>query len=517
MLIKKFLFPSLLVCAVITLILRLFAKPASAKSVAQSTTYDALDAYLQAQVDRLRIPGAALAVVEGKQIVHVRGFGKARPGGEAPSPQTPFVLGSLTKSFTAVAVMQLVEGGKIELDAPVQHYLPWFRVADPHASAQITVRHLLNQTSGLSMVPGMINLADFDTRPGATERQARALSTRVLTRPVGTAFEYSNMNYNLLGLIIEATSGESYADYIQHHIFDPLAMSHSYTSQAVARQHGLAVGYRYWFTFPVAVPKLPLPLGSLPGGLLISSTEDMGHYLIAHLNQGRYGDIQILSGAGLDELHRPVAEFRQMGFSFGHYGMGWFTLESGKSSIVWHGGTLPDFFAYMALLPEQNKGMVLLVNANHVLLDKLNLTEMGMGAAQRLAGEPPAPFRFGAVPWLLRSLLLIPLLQIVGVVTTLRHWRRWHQDPASRPTNQDKWVRHLLLPLLSNLLVALPLLPMLGNMRSFLLLYMPDFAWIALLCGSFSLGWSCLRTGLMLRTPPPPSPSQPFVEQLSIK
>ena len=80
---------------------------------------------------RLNIPGAALAIVEGDQIVHLCGFGQARPGGEAPIPQTPFFIGSLTKSFTALGVMQLVEAGKIELDAPVQCYLAWFRVADP--------------------------------------------------------------------------------------------------------------------------------------------------------------------------------------------------------------------------------------------------------------------------------------------------------------------------------------------------------------------------------------------------
>ncbi len=84
------------------------------------------------------MPGAALAVVEDERIVHTRGFGRARPGGGAPSPQTPFVLGSTTKSFTALAVMQLVEAGKIDLDAPVRRYLPWFRVADRRASAQIS-------------------------------------------------------------------------------------------------------------------------------------------------------------------------------------------------------------------------------------------------------------------------------------------------------------------------------------------------------------------------------------------
>ena len=115
--------------------------------------YDAIDAYITGQMRRLSMPGVALAIVEGDKIVHLRGFGRARPGGETPAPYTPFFIGSLTKSFTALAVMQLVEAGKVELDAPVQRYLPWFRVADPQTSVQMTLRHLLNQTSGLPMLP----------------------------------------------------------------------------------------------------------------------------------------------------------------------------------------------------------------------------------------------------------------------------------------------------------------------------------------------------------------------------
>jgi CubicO group peptidase (beta-lactamase class C family) len=138
--IKKFLLPSLLVCTVLALTLRQVAKPASARPVSTSADYDAIDAYVEGQMQRLNIPGVSLAIVEGDRIVHLRGFGRARPGGEAPTPETPFFIGSLTKSFTALAVMQLVEAGKVELDAPVQRYLPWFD-GGPQASAQITVRH----------------------------------------------------------------------------------------------------------------------------------------------------------------------------------------------------------------------------------------------------------------------------------------------------------------------------------------------------------------------------------------
>ena len=464
--------------------------------------YDAIDTYIEQQLDRLNVPGAAVAIVEGDQIVHQRGFGQARPGGMPPSPQTPFVLGSTTKSFTALAVMQLVEAGKVDLDAPVQRYLPWFRVADPQASSQMTVRQLLNQTSGLSSVSGWAPLADFDNSPGAGERQARALATLQLTRPVGSAFEYSNMNYNLLGLIVEAASGESYAAYVQDHIFRPLDMRHSYTTRAEAQQNGLAVGHRYWFAYPVAAPDLPLPRGSLPAGYLISSTEDMAHYMIAQLNDGRYCDAQILSPAGIAEMHRPAAEFNMMGVSLGQYGMGWFINDRDQVRIVWHSGVVPDFFAYMAILPGQKKGLVLLMNADHFLMSNLALEEVGMGAATLLAGARPDPVRWGIViPWALRGLLLIPALQILGVAATLLRLRRWRRHPNSRPSRGRKLVLHTLLPMIPNLTVAAtPIALSASPLRGFLLLFAPDFSWIARICGGFAGIWIFLRTGLILWT-----------------
>jgi len=231
--VKRLLFPSFLVCSVLALTLRRFAKPASAKPASNRASYDAIDAYIEQQMRRLKIPGV-----------------------------------------------------------------------------------LLNQTSGMSTLAGTtICLADLDDRPDAAERQARALSTLKLNRPVGASFQYCNLNYNLLGLVIEAASGRSYAEYIQEHILAPLGMSRTYTSQAMAKQNGLAMGHRYWFGFPIAAPNMPFPLSSLPAGGLISSSEDMARYLIAQLNGGCYGKAQVLSSAGIDELHRGVAEQQVMGTS----------------------------------------------------------------------------------------------------------------------------------------------------------------------------------------------------------
>ncbi len=497
--IKKTLFPTLLFCTMLTLLLRGFIKPVSAEPAASTTSYDAIDTYIEQQMRRFNLPGVSLAIVEGDQIIHMRGFGQARPGGQAPSPQTTFIIGSTNKSFTALAVMQLVEAGKIELDAPVQHYLPWFRVADPQASGQMTVRHLLNQSSSLPLNPAWQQLADFDSSPDATERQARALSTLQLTRPVGSAFEYSNVNYNILGLIIEAASGETYTDYIQHHIFDPLEMKHSYTSKPAADQEDMAVGHQTWFGIPIAVPDLPIPLGSQPSGQLVSNAEDMGRYLIAHLNQGSYAGKKVISPEGMAELHRPAVPAISAGVDMGHYGMGWYITEHDQTQIINHTGMVPDYYTYMALLPEQKKGMILLVNANY-FTHEINLTEVGEGIAMLVAGKQPAPIQFGFIPWAIRSLLLIPLIQIAGVLATLRRVGRWRCDPQRIPSRGKLWGLHLLLPAFFNLILTASGVAILtSNVRGFLLLFMPDLSWLAILSGGFALVWTFLRTKIILR------------------
>ena len=465
-----------------------------------AASYAAVDAYVEQQLRRLNVPGAALAIVEADRVAHQRGFGHARPGGPPPSPQTPFVIGSATKSLTALAVMQLVEDGKVDLDAPVQRYLPWFRVADSAASARITVRQLLYHTSGLSSACGWAPMVAADRSPGAPERQARALASLRLSRPVGSAFEYSNANYDLLGLVVAAASGESYPAYVKNHIFGPLEMCHSHTSRDGARRDGLAMGHRFWFGHPVADPDEELAPGSLPSSLLISSAEDLAHYLIAQLSGGRYGGAKVLPPAGIAETQRPAVEANQ-GVLKGHYGMGWLVDDTGPTRVVWHDGVVPDFFAHVALLPERKRGFVLLLNADHFAMVPA-LGEIGHGVTALLAGRKPAPSRWGAItPWALRGLLLIPVLQVLGVATTLRRLRGWEREPDSRPSRRRVAVLHVLLPVVPNLLLAAtPVLLLSSGLARFLLRFGPDVSGVALVCGGFAGVWAFARTGLLLRT-----------------
>jgi CubicO group peptidase (beta-lactamase class C family) len=512
---KKILVSSLLASGVLALLRLAFARVPSAKPDAKPSSYAAIDAYIEGQMRRLCIPGAELAVVEGDKITHLCGFGHACTAGEAPTALTPFFIGSLTKSITATAIMQLVEAGRIELDAPVQRYLPWFRAApprgrrrDPEACASVTVRHLLNQTSGLSAVAGSIALADFDDRPDAIERQVRALSNLKLSHPAGSKWEYSNLNYNILGLILEAASGESYAAYVQKHIFDPLEMRHSYTSRKEAKPNGLAMGHRHWFSLPFPARDLPIPQGSLPSGQLISSAEDMAHYLIAHLNGGRYGDEQIISETGIQELHRGAAEFSMGNGPAGRYAMGWFDMNIGQTKTLSHSGNVPDFSAFMALVPEQKTGVILLMNADPYGLP-LVTEEVGNGLTALLAGQQPTPIKLDFIQWIMRLLPLIPILQIIDVFATLRSISNWRRDPQLRPGGGRVGWKHILPALIPNLALT----ALLGYLRStslirFLQLFMPDLAWITRICGGFAGIWAVLRTGLILQSLQKPQPSK---------
>src|SRR6266498_935147 len=303
--------------------------------------FAAIDRFVQSEMDAQRIPGLALGIVQGDRIVHIRGFGKADRSGRDVTPQTPFIIGSLAKSFTALAIMQLVEAGKVDLDAPVQRYIPWFRVADEEASARITVRNLLNHTSGLSTKTGRSFQGSGDTSDRALEKAVRKSRSAGLTAPVGEKYQYSTINYSVLEQIVQTVTGQSYECYLQTQIFDPLRMRDSFTSEAAAEQDGLATGHNYWFGRPRAAD-LPYNRRLSPAGYLISSAEDMTHHLSAQLNGGRYRAASVLSPKGVDELHRPGAPTPKTGTS---YAMGWFVGPINKIPAIYHQGEVPNFHA----------------------------------------------------------------------------------------------------------------------------------------------------------------------------
>jgi CubicO group peptidase (beta-lactamase class C family) len=145
-----------------------FSTSAGAKTQSTLDTA-AIDAYIESHLAEYQIPGLALSIVHNDEIVYTQGYGVADQSGTPITPNTPFILASCSKSFTALAIMQLVETGEINLDASIQTYIPWFTMAGPEDAAQITVRHLLAHTSGLSGPVSDKDLVNPDTSEDALE------------------------------------------------------------------------------------------------------------------------------------------------------------------------------------------------------------------------------------------------------------------------------------------------------------------------------------------------------------
>jgi CubicO group peptidase (beta-lactamase class C family) len=455
--------------------------------------FAAIDKFVEAEMDAQRIPGLALGIVEDDRIVHMRGFGEADASGRAVSPETPFIIGSLSKSVTALAIMQLVEAGKVDLDAPVQRYIPWFRVADESASAQITVRHLLNQTTGLSTKAGRSFQGSGDTSNSALEQAVRKLSTVQLTKPVGATHQYSTINYSVLGLVVQTVSGQSYERYIQEHIFDPLKMRHSFTSEAEAEPQGLATGHHYWFGRPAAAD-LPYNRGLLPAGYLISSAEDMAHYLIAQLNKGTYGGSAVLSPSRTAELHRPAVPTPETDTS---YGMGWFVGPVNGLPAVFHQGETFNYHANIVLIPGSQRGVVVLMNAENSL-DLFLRGRMGTvaeGVASLLEGrEPPSPPSNTGIFVFYAALIGAIVLQVGLMIRSAAALRR-----RRAPTGRFGWKSRTGVALALNLSWALLVLVLLPKQFGVPLLTLaqglPDLVYPLLVSGVVALGWGVLRTG----------------------
>lgn len=366
----------------------------------------AVDLFLQEEVKANRIPGVAVAIVQGDQIIFAQGYGEASAGNPV-TPQTQFYLGSVSKGFTALAVMQLVEQHKLELDASVQNYLPWFQVADPEASSIITVRHLLNHTSGLSET-GDPNASGYTS---SLEEQARLMKNVHSTSAVGSQFTYYNQNYRLLGLLIEQVSGESYGDYIRNHVFEPLGMLNSVADPADARN--LARGYSRLFGFALPRSQRFIP-GGVPSGYLISTAEDMARYLIAQLNNRQSNGEHMLESKSFALMRTPPAGIKS------EYGMGWMVLENGNTLA--HGGAIEYFQSFVVLGLKEKTGLVILYNQNSMENMLFENNAVRDGLLNLLNGDTPQRTSYGWIGWLLLVLALLDLANHLRLFARLHRW-----------------------------------------------------------------------------------------------
>ncbi len=383
-----------------------------------------IDRYFQTQVTANHIPGLAVALVKDDQVLMLRGYGEAQPR-QPVTPQTQFYIGSLTKSFTALAVLQLVEQGWLELDAPVQRYLPWFQVADAQASAQITIRNLLNHTSGLSEAGDPYASQFFPTLADGV----RALREARLTAPVGSKFQYYNQNYRVLGLVIEQVSGQAYADYLSTQVLAPLGLAQ--TTARLAEVTDLAWGHGQAFGQPLPRSEIFRP-SALPSGYLVSSAEDLARYMRALLNNTQANGQPLLPSATLAQLFTPPDGIQS------DYGMGWMT---GKDATVgqfyYHDGNLENFHAEVLLVPGSKLGVAVLVNQGGLIPQLTSFPTLVLnGVGEYLIGHTPKPNSFAWLGWLLALVAMVDINLGLFRLGRLPQWAR-------KTLTQRRWVQWL--------------------------------------------------------------------------
>lgn len=318
-----------------------------------------LDAFFAEQMEALHIPGAVFILVKDGETFVTKGYGLADLESQRPviPDETLFRVGSVSKLFTATAIMQLVEQGQLNLDQGVNNYLDDFQLPDDDSNP-VTVANLLTHTGGFDeRLTGTGVRSPSELAP-LGQYLADNMPPRVM--PPGDNISYSNHGYVLAGYLVEEISGSPFEQYVEENILRPLDMNHSSFRQPLPSELApdLASGYIYTTDYQVLSVEY---LNIAPAGSLCATATDMAHFMIAHLQNGRYEDARILEEETAQEMHqRQFTHHPQLaGWAYGFYEH----IENGQRAIV-HGGDITGFSSLLFLLPEQNLGFFVSFNAS---------------------------------------------------------------------------------------------------------------------------------------------------------
>jgi CubicO group peptidase (beta-lactamase class C family) len=343
-----------------------FALTLTAIATTPSLPLERIDRFVDERRVLAGVPGISVVMVENDQIVYSHGYGLANLKTKTPmTDATLLEIGSTTKSMTALAVIQLVEAGKLELDQTVKHYLPWFATSEKNKlSDKITLRQCLTHTSGLSdkSIPHDTAMDEM-----ALERWVKSFKNSKLEFVPGSKTKYSNFGYAVLGLIVQNVSGMSFERYLSENLFKPLEMQRTTLDPKIASELGLAQGYRGTPDAFKATPRQLGRLGVSAGSLTASSARDVGNYLIMQLNGGQFHGRKIIGSESLLETQKP-----QVNYHFGiptynltheiKYGFGWRVFESRGLNLVAHNGTVGRMGSVFLLAPKEKLGVAILWN-----------------------------------------------------------------------------------------------------------------------------------------------------------
>jgi CubicO group peptidase (beta-lactamase class C family) len=323
-------------------------------------SHQKLSEFVEATATEFGIPGVAVGVwADGREVYACHGVTSI----DNPLPvdrDTLYVLGSVTKTVTATALMRLVADGRVELDAPVRRYVPELVLADERAVAEITVLNLLNHTSGLDW--GFT--ADTGEGDDALAGYVARMAELKLIAPPGTRASYSQAGYNLAGRIVEKVTGLTFERAVASLLFEPLGLSHSFFARDDVMTRRFVVGHNREDDGTLSVARLWRRWrGENPGGGLVSSAADQLRWARFHLGDGRAdrGE-QVLPAEVLHRMKEPTVALQASSLGDA-IGIGWFLRDVAGVRTVGHGGSANGQFAELLTVPERNFAVVSMSNA----------------------------------------------------------------------------------------------------------------------------------------------------------
>lgn len=337
-------------------------------------------AYVDSARKTFDVPGIAVAIVKDGQVVMEQGFGLREIGQPQPvDAHTLFAIASNTKAFTAVALQQLAEQGKLKMDDRVIDHLPWFRMSDAYVTHEMRIRDLLAHRSGLSLGAG--DLLYWPPTTYTTREVVERLARVPIKNGFRAGYAYDNILFAVATLVIEQASGQSYADYVRTHIFGPVGMDESLIDKTFLKPGmDVATGHAK-ADFSKLEPVPPMAWLNDPGaGGIYASVHDLAKWMNVQLAGGvlpTHGadgkpqrlfseDSQRQMWSMLTPIHigkPPVPELAPLTPHFYGYGESWFLSDYQGRKLVWHTGGWPGMVTRVTLVPELHLGVVVLTNA----------------------------------------------------------------------------------------------------------------------------------------------------------
>lgn len=397
-----------------------------------------------------------------------------------------YYIGSCSKSFTALALLQLVDAGKVALDTPIIKYLPWFRLKDSNQSKKISVRHLLNQTGGFKTEDGF-----YDFEPSDQSLNERKLATwlqhRELKWAPGTAFNYCNLNYILAGIIISSITHDTYSSFLKKNIFSKIGMTRTYASSQESKSADLVPGYQNIFNLFTYRKRIVYSDLKVPEGYISSNTSDLALYLqcVQDSCKTHNGD-RLLSSNSYRLLTTPLKDGYAMGWMGNHIKYIEPFDRKYKLSFIYHTGAVENYNAVLALYPDHKTNIIVLSNINSLefSLEALKTTLVAMNNDSYVPGS--------SNEYLLRNIFIIVFIMLTAsLLYNIHRWKKYHFKIGV--TSQSSALIHLFTGLLLSI-AALFIIPQMNNISlNKMADYFPDFAYGSIVLSCIGIINSLIR------------------------